>query len=381
MGATGIYSRRPGEYVRPPAALSLTQYCVPRGSYLAAATSYHQPALQRFRDGDSVTVEMVPEPHNPFDGWAVALDIEGRRVGYLRASVARVWHDVVRAFNRTGLAVVLPGVIRHTGWGREDEHGPPTVALEVPGFQWRDVYDLATTVGFRNQHDAVMAEVNPEVIAEMLASAWDGLGKRAVKELERCSASAPGFTWVTKGGPDLSDRVPYWHLAFLREDVLNQRAHVAALRQLRRLLHREVKQREKALREQEARERQRKRHGNSMQAIHLQAAGRTHAEIAVFLNVPANAVPGLLHAGRKAAPEEAVDWHVREQLARIDRAREALRLQRAGLSRRVSPPNSDARCRASRTCSPTRASTRTRALTRAAIRAPAAVRNCAGKVS
>lgn len=65
----------------------------------------------------------------------------------------------------------------------------------------------------------------------------------------------------------------------------------------------------------------------------MQAAGRTHAQIAAALAVPVVSVAALLHAGRRAAPEQAVDWHAREQMTRIDRARQALTLQRAGMSR------------------------------------------------
>ena len=335
MGSTGVHTRRPGEYVRPPEALDLMRYVVCEGSYLAVGTFFHQPALQRFRDGESVVVEMVPEPHNPFDGRAVALDIDGLRIGYLRASAAWMWHDIVRSCNRAGLAVWLRGTIRHTDWGREDDLSPMVVAVELPSFRWRAIYDLAVALGFRDQHDAVMNAVRADLRDEMLADAWDGLSKRAVKELKRCSAHARQFTWVPKHGLDPADRVPYWHVAFLREDVLNQREYAATLRELKRLLRREVKRREKCLREQEAAARKRKRHDDFMQAIQLQAAGRTHAETAVILGVPAKAVPGLLQAGRRTAPEQAVDWHVREQSARIDRAREALRLQRAGLSRAV----------------------------------------------
>ena len=50
---------------------------------------------------------MVPEPHNPFDGRAVDLDIDGRSVGNLRASAAWMWHDIVRSCNQGGLAVWL----------------------------------------------------------------------------------------------------------------------------------------------------------------------------------------------------------------------------------------------------------------------------------
>jgi hypothetical protein len=77
--------------------------------------------LGRFRDGQRVVVEMVPEPLNSFDGWAVALDTDGRRIGYLQAGSARVWHDAVRTCNRAGLAVTICGITRHTDWGLEDD--------------------------------------------------------------------------------------------------------------------------------------------------------------------------------------------------------------------------------------------------------------------
>ncbi|MER5757276.1 hypothetical protein [Streptomyces sp. NPDC002088] len=99
----GIHTRRPAEYVRPARRILLDDHGCPDGQYYASATYYFQEPLSRFRAGQQVKAELVPEPHNPWDARAVAFDLAGRRVAYLPATAAKMWHDVVRAWNTARL--------------------------------------------------------------------------------------------------------------------------------------------------------------------------------------------------------------------------------------------------------------------------------------
>jgi predicted transcriptional regulator len=305
--------------------------------YLAAGTSYHQRAVRRFRDRDRVRVELVPEPFNRFDGWAVALDVLGDRVGYLPAGAAKIWHDIVKACNRAGLAVVVDGVFRRDSWVSDDHRYASDAALKINTGRLPDIMDLATACGLKDQHDAVLASIEPSLQEQMIEDSWDGLNSRLVSELRRRKADAPALTWLGPGDRRPDECVPFWHLCFLRQEVIDRRQRAAMLGVVKRLLRREVKRRAAAQRtaerQQSAREQANRRLELSIEALRLQGEGRTHAEIAAVLGVPPAAVPGLLSHGRKAAPEKAVDWHAREQMQRVDRAREALRLQRSGMSR------------------------------------------------
>jgi DNA-binding CsgD family transcriptional regulator len=301
--------------------------------YLAAGTSYHQQALRHFRDRDRVRGELVPEPFNRFDGWAVALDVLGHRVGYLPAGVAKIWHDIVKACNRAGLAVFIEGVIRRDNWVSEDGRYSSDTAVEINTGRFPDILALAITCGLRDQHETVLAFIEPSRREKMIEDAWDGLDDRSVLELRRYKDDAPALTWLDPGGRRLSECVPFWHVSFLRQEVIDRRERATMLRVMKRLLRREVKRRAAAERKEKVREEANRRLERSLEAVRLQGEGHTQAEIAGVLGLSPAAVAGLLHRGRRAAPEKAVDWSAREQMQRVDRAREALRLQRSGMSR------------------------------------------------
>lgn len=55
-------------------------------------------------------LELVPEPSNPFDSDAVALDLRESRVGYLGGRLARHYHWRIRALNRAGIRCIAPGM-------------------------------------------------------------------------------------------------------------------------------------------------------------------------------------------------------------------------------------------------------------------------------
>ena len=72
---------------------------------------FHPRAFTGTTAGQEVDFELVPEPGNPHDKWAVALHLDGIRIGYIGADYAAEWQDVVVALNRSGSAVLAKGVI------------------------------------------------------------------------------------------------------------------------------------------------------------------------------------------------------------------------------------------------------------------------------
>lgn len=122
---TAPYVRQPDEYQRPAGskrvlsweqARSVTRddersldevecfWMGLRGSQLNGASSL------RYDYGVTHEIwgELVPEPLNPHDPTALAVDVDGVRVGYVSARAAEHMHWRVRELNSRGLAVEVP---------------------------------------------------------------------------------------------------------------------------------------------------------------------------------------------------------------------------------------------------------------------------------
>jgi HIRAN domain-containing protein len=87
-------------------------------------TSHYQDALLELsgRKGDEEIrlqkiAVFVPEPDNPHDPNAVAVEIEGRLVGYLSRDENRRWLDVVSGSRRVGSEAMIAGRGGTTGLG------------------------------------------------------------------------------------------------------------------------------------------------------------------------------------------------------------------------------------------------------------------------
>ena len=123
------YLRQPGEYPRVGASLLLVPweqaekidpdedrpYDEIVGVWMSVlGTEYEQPRKNRER-AETIykdEFELVPEPGNPFDHTALAVDLKGVRIGYLGASYAAITHWRVRALNVLGYRVMVPGFYR-----------------------------------------------------------------------------------------------------------------------------------------------------------------------------------------------------------------------------------------------------------------------------
>ena len=124
-GGAAPYRRREGEYVRPDSELRIVSWeqarevsvssdadfsLVPcfwagvRGAHLVDGSLWNRPRGVEHE----VWGELVPEPFNPHDHNAVAVDVDGIRVGYMGRRSAEHAHRHVSAFNCGGQRVMVP---------------------------------------------------------------------------------------------------------------------------------------------------------------------------------------------------------------------------------------------------------------------------------
>lgn len=73
---------------------------------------FHSPPWSLMKASSPLELEMIPEPCNPWDVSAVALDFEGQRIGYLPALLAPAWQQYVSAMRKEGATIFLPALIR-----------------------------------------------------------------------------------------------------------------------------------------------------------------------------------------------------------------------------------------------------------------------------
>ncbi|BBX34852.1 DUF2510 domain-containing protein [Mycolicibacterium mageritense] len=74
------------------------------------------------------TFELIPEPHNPHDPWAISVRADGRTVGYLPREDCRQWANVVRRVIASGYVPVVPGRVYAfdaVDWDNWDGDGDP----------------------------------------------------------------------------------------------------------------------------------------------------------------------------------------------------------------------------------------------------------------
>jgi hypothetical protein len=195
----GSYTPPADEYLRPSGRTELKPKTYVDNHYVRGA-SFHSENFVDCRSGDVIQLELVPEPGNPYDRWAVALHLEGRRVGYISAEDSGLWHDIVFAYNRAGSAVLAEGIV-HT-------YGEDTTGLTVllPGFE--DAETLMSDLGLFQECDAVIAALPEEARDRILDSERYGLSASDVRLLRSKKHLAPSLNWHKSRGSRLEDRYP-----------------------------------------------------------------------------------------------------------------------------------------------------------------------------
>lgn len=152
--------------------------------------------------------ELVPEFHNKMDPFAVAVDFEGKRIGYLKASIAARFQWIVRAKNADGYRCFLPGFIEsfYSAW------------ISLPTAQtWESRFNLDTYYRIiRNLWDLLpkdFLEIEVKKIVEHPS-------EKAAKELWKFRDSASQFFPAES---DASHFSIVWHQVFqeIRRDYWN----------------------------------------------------------------------------------------------------------------------------------------------------------------
>ncbi|QHK21810.1 hypothetical protein GU243_21460 [Pseudarthrobacter psychrotolerans] len=195
----GSYTPPADEYVRPGGRAELKPKTWVDNHYVRGA-SFHAENFAGLKAGDEIALELVPEPGNPYDRWAVALHLQGRRVGYVSAEDSGLWHDVVFAYNRTGSAVYADAFV-HTY-----DEGKTGLTVLLPGFH--DAEQLMLELGLFRECDAVIDALPEEARDRILESERFGLSAADVKLLRSKKNLAPSLNWHASRGSRLEDRYP-----------------------------------------------------------------------------------------------------------------------------------------------------------------------------
>lgn len=110
-----------------------------RGSwcdYEIVGEYYYMDNIQRLfpstwnRDGEELLrdVELVPEPDNPYDKWAISVRADGHVLGHLRSEDAPAWAAVIRRITASGLTAITDGrlyLYQRPDWNNLDRYGDP----------------------------------------------------------------------------------------------------------------------------------------------------------------------------------------------------------------------------------------------------------------
>jgi hypothetical protein len=113
----GHYARQPSDYVRPAFPLRFDGTV---SWYARTGWDNNVEIIQRLPAGAEIVVEAVPEPGNPHDHTAVALDVDGMRVGYVRRWLAASLFPAIVEANKAGFYVLMQAK-RHTALSARGE--------------------------------------------------------------------------------------------------------------------------------------------------------------------------------------------------------------------------------------------------------------------
>lgn len=272
----------------------------------------------------------MPEPHNPWDARAVAFDLAGRRVAYLPATAAKMWHDVVRAWNTAGFAVYVRAEVNR--WESDGIRS----GLTVPKWPWQMLLDMANAAGLHSAWQSVMTTLTEEQRLLMRQDGGYTPVASVLKVLHNHRDQHPVFTWGTTRDGDLGGRMPFWYGYFVREQIRHERQEQQDHRRfaravksaLTRAFHDEIKRRTEQEREQA---RLRRRH-REQEALRLKEEGLGNRDIAAALDLTPRQAEGLLHRARKTAGI-TLPHNEDLQKERLNAAAQALLHKRSGMAR------------------------------------------------
>lgn len=315
----GAYRPPPDEYVRPTNRVFLKPDTY-IDNHFVRGTSYHQEGLRQCRDGMSLEIELVPEPGNPEDHWAVALHVDRKRIGYISAQDSGLWQDVVSVYNRRGMAVYAEGIVRSY------DDGLIGVTAYLPGFS--EAEKRMAELGLFDECDRLIASLAPDARQRILNNGRYGLDESDVLLLQSKQHLAPSLNWRRGTGSHSDDRYPNALYRRLITVDRIERERVAVEREEARRaarLERQRAQTEKV----EAKANERK--AFDQEILSLSAAGKTKSYIRSHLACSDFRINRVL---TESGIARSADQNQDSKHERLTRGRRALQMQRDGITRK-----------------------------------------------
>lgn len=180
-------------------------------SHYVRGAQFHSSAFAGLRHSQVVEIELVPEPGNPHDRWAVALHINNARVGYIASEAAGAWQDYVVTSNRRGVGVFANGII-------DTERAAVAATVFLP---WeRELSQIALDEEVVIQCDQLLAALTPDERLQIVRiGGWNGLNSEHAKSLHSVKSFAPDLNWKPNSKGHKWDSVPsqlVWRIAVLK---------------------------------------------------------------------------------------------------------------------------------------------------------------------
>lgn len=322
MSRAASYIRQKGEYVRPAVRLLLMS-ADPFDAW-ARGVVFHAGAFAGKKPGQLVEVELVPEPGNPHDSHAVALDHDGRRFGYLSSFIADTWHDIVRAANTSGYSLWVRGRLQQFEDDDGAHHLSPTLLL--PRFD--EQRELAARFGLTNQAEALLSKFDSMKREEFLEASREEFPPNLERALRSHASNFPAFRWAPPNAR--RGRVPGVLNLLFRDIARRERLARADARREAAALARAKKEADRAsARQVKAEALEQSRQHRLERAAAAEAAGMSNEELAASLGVSAATATGL----KRQARGRAWDRNAEMRAERLERCASAVRLQDQGLTR------------------------------------------------
>lgn len=348
------YVRRSLEYVRPRKRRTLVDQdgfdrAVAHGDLLwdderkdtfgllVVGTIFNQ-GLQGRPEG-RLWCELVPEPGNPHDHHALAVDVDGVRCGYLPASVAAHFQWIIRALNRNGEACYVAGDVRRDlsqwyddePWDDEDELQEDTdwdlhLLVALPTLQLIEALPevAAVRTKMRQLYDDLPAATKAQIVADDFHIRRRDVAAHIISRRDM----VPELSFPSQPNPLQLPRVFNHVLKEVRGRHASERAKAAAVLRQERERERQVElERIRELRVAELAAR-------DAAVLDRHRAGRSRAKVAAEVGLSSQTVSKIVarhgfgpgEAGRNAYGEE-------QAAQRRGRAGQAVALQVAGLTR------------------------------------------------
>ena len=311
---SSVYKPPSGEYVRP-----LGQYLLEvdeRGSFdnhYVRGAFQHQSHLKRYKNAARILVELVPEPGNPHDPWALAFHLDGRRIGYVAAPFANGLHEYVAGHNRRGRAVYAYGKVRID---QDETERRATVFLPW----WQDQLPFQAASGVSVDCDCLIEGLPKDMRLRAMRTSQD-LAPADVRFIWSKKTLAPDLVWSRRAQIPVALRHRLIELD--RERAQQERVVADREREMARI----AKAEELAAR-REAKENAKKKIEDSI--CQLAEKGHSKTAIARILKCSDNRVRSVLAKSSVAA----VDANEASHRSRLARGSLALNMQREGATRK-----------------------------------------------